>query len=269
MALINRFSRELILAAILLSGLAAMKVWAGTNILSSRQNIAGVPMIVNVEKTYFDRFRETLEDEIKIHLSKSMSAPIQDFSVQLDSLRVTPSLPEFSNYNLQVLGLGSEGATRLDGMVSLTVMVGTGRTPLEFNVSGIMKVNGPAVIAKENLPRGRLIEAGVLETKILPWKTLPTGAAGISMGTVIGRRVKSFVGAGAPVWSGVLEEQVAIRAGDIVDITVLSGPGVIIHSKGVARAEGRVGEQIRIEQPDTRKSLSATVVGEKAVEVRL
>lgn len=261
----ERYFREALLALFLLMGFTAMNVWGA----ASHGAPGSTGLKINISKTYFDRFREAVEDEIQVQLSKTMKVPASQLSVSLEALRISPTLPDLKVYSVQVLGLGTEGSNRLDGMVTLTVMVGDGRSPVELSLSGLMKVVGPVVLARQVLPRGRLIGVGDLETKILPWKNLPTGAAGIVETALLGRRVKAFINSGAPVWAGMLEEQVAIRSGDQVEITVLSGPGVIIHSRGVARGEGRVGEVIRIEQPDTRKILPATVVGDKAVEVRL
>lgn len=269
--IVRRYTRELVLAFLVVSAFVAMNVFAAPSKHNSRAVVAAQPLApLGKEKTYFDRFREAVQSNVEHQLASQMQAPVQDFRVDMESLKTTPAIPELPQYAVQVLGLGAEGARRLDGLFTITVVISTTMgTVNEFVVNGLMKVTGPVVLAKTNLQRGRIIEQADLETKILPWNTLPTGATGQPLEQPIGRRIKSYVASGSPIWEGVLEENLAIRSGDAVELTVYSGPGIIIRSRGIARQEGRVGEMIRIEQPDTKKAMTATVTGQKSVEVRL
>jgi len=103
----------------------------------------------------------------------------------------------------------------------------------------------------------------------LPWSRLPNGAAATGLNQILGQRVTQGITGGDVIYGGVLDAPLDVRSGDLVELTVLSGPGVIIRSRGKAQQEGRKGDLVRILQPDTKKSLTGVIVGERAVEIRL
>jgi len=263
---LERFLREFLLAILLAMGLVSLQTFAA----EIKQPAASAQDSVLIkEKTYFDVFRESVELEIQKQLARKMNVAPGDFQVSLENIRVTPALPVLKKYPVQILGLGSEGSKRLDGLSSLTISIGESRESVELSLTGVLKITGPVIVAKENLVRGRLLNRNDFRIEKLPWKTLPGDSAGTALQDLEGRRVKTLISEGAIVWKGLLEENLAVRQGDPVQVTVYSGPGVIIRSRGIARQEGRMGEFIRVEQNDTRKTLNAVVVGEKNVEVRL
>ncbi len=220
-------------------------------------------------ETTLEKFKVQLAQNIASQLAKQMKVKSTDFSISFENFQTVPSLPQGEMHSLQVLGLGSTGAKRLDGLVQLTVLYNSSSLPpSELQVHGTMKIIGPVLVSKENLVRGRILNERDLEFKVLPWKMFPTGSTGFSKEDFIGRRIRTFVNAGDMVWSGSLDEAFAVRSGDQVELTVFSGPGVIIRSRALARGEARLGEDIRVEQPDTKKIVIGRVVGEKSVEVR-
>jgi len=213
--------------------------------------------------------REGFEKSLRMQLAHSLKLPEEQFAVSIELARVEPT-PVFSKVSsVQVLGLGSTGSTRLDGLISLPVVAQADGKSVDLIVSGILSVTGPVVTARMPLPRGHIVREGDVDVARLPWKLLPSGAAGTSLSSILGQRVRNFINAGAPIYSALVDEPLAVKSGDVVELTVVSGPGVMIRSRAFAKQEGRLGDLIRLEQPDTKKALRGIVTGDKKVEVRL
>jgi flagellar basal body P-ring formation protein FlgA len=73
--------------------------------------------------------------------------------------------------------------------------------------------------------------------------------------------------AGAPVLSPFLEMPIVVHRGQRVLLT-LTDPSMIIRATALALEDGRIGESIRVENPDTNKILQATVAGDGTVEIK-
>lgn len=211
--------------------------------------------------------------DIRGQLARRMGMAEAEFQVDVENLRLDPSPGPADVASVQVLGLGSMGARRLEGLFNLPLVLqirgADGTREQEVQASGVLKVTGPVFVTRANLPRGHLIERGDLNAIRLPWRTLASGSFAIPEGELVGRRVKSLIPSGQPFAQALVDEPFAVRPGEIVDLTVVSGPGVMIRSRAVARQEGKVGDIVRIEQADTKKPLTAVVTAAKSVEVRL
>ena len=203
------------------------------------------------------------------HLAKKMNRDVSEFQVSIENLVTVPALTENVTGPLQLLGMGSTGSHRLEGYFNLNLAVPTQSGSKELQAMGVLKVTGPVVIAGTNLIRGHKISASDIQVVKLPWRTLASGIPGIGESDLLGQRVRSLVNAGAPIHPGLLDDPLDVQPGDMVELLIQSGPGVMIRSRGVAKQEGRVGDTIKIEQPDTKKKLSAVVRGPKSVEVQL
>jgi flagella basal body P-ring formation protein FlgA len=213
--------------------------------------------------------KEGFETSFRAQLSHMLGQPSDLVTVNLELSRVEPT-PAFEKADsVQVLGIGSTGSSRLDGLVSLPVVVVADGRSHDLLVSGVLSVTGPVVTARAALVRGQVVGEGDLVMSRLPWRLLPSGAAGTSISSIVGRRVRNFVAAGTPVYGALVDEPFAVKSGDVVELTVLSGPGVMIRSRALARQEGRMGDMVRIEQQDTKKALRGVITGDKKVEVRL
>jgi flagella basal body P-ring formation protein FlgA len=213
---------------------------------------------------------DQVEKNIQEQIALEMKVPITSLQVEIENLTSYPEVGELENSQVRVLGLGTTGSRRLDGLFTLNALIDRPNAQSqEVQLSGIMKVVGPVYVARKNINRGELVSEDALNSVQMPWRVLPTGAGGVPVSDLVGRTSKVMISAGSPVYPDILEQAMAIRSGDLVELTVLSGPGVMIRSRAIARQEGRMGDTIKIEQPDTKKLLIGTVVGQKAVEVQL
>ncbi len=213
-----------------------------------------------------------LEKTFKEELAKKMKLSEDDFSIQFESIRVYPALKSAATFNsktAKIFGFGAVGAKRAQGLFSLSLVISDGENAGERTVSGVAKIIGPVLIVKNNILRGHIIGEEDVQSIRMPWKTLSSSSLAMSKDEAVGRRARNFIAKGDPVSSEALDEPVAITAGENIALTVLAGPGVIVHSRAVAKQEGRVGDFIRLEQPDTKKILMGVITGKKTVEVRL
>lgn len=102
------------------------------------------------------------------------------------------------------------------------------------------------------------VEPAVVDAAGWPLRPLPT--------TAVGARLTTDVPAGQVLQRPMLVPAPVVRSGEPVTITVRAG-GLQVQTKGVAAQAGRVGDLIRVINPDSGRRLSARVVGPGVVEV--
>jgi flagella basal body P-ring formation protein FlgA len=73
--------------------------------------------------------------------------------------------------------------------------------------------------------------------------------------------------AGAPILSPFLELPVVVHRGQKVVLTLTSST-MIIKATAVALEDGRVGQEIALENPETKKGMQATVASDGTVEMK-
>ena len=89
-----------------------------------------------------------------------------------------------------------------------------------------------------------------------------------SPGKVIGLRVNRIIQAGEIITQNLVETQPIITLGTKVEIVVQKG-ALQITMPGVARADGRLGDIIKVKSLETRKILSAKIINAQTVYVNL
>ncbi len=251
--------REFLLGVIILLALFTLNVFAG-------------PITSPGKAGVFERFEKALASNVIEQLSTQMKVDAKEFSITFESLKVRPSLPQMENYNLQVMGLGSIGSRRSDGLVSLSVLIegiDGQQKPTEVIVTGVMKVVGPVVISQRTIQKGEALSESSVSYKKMMWSSLPTSTLAVNISSLLGKSARVQLIPGQAIAPEMVEEPAFVNNGDAIDLTVFSGPGVIIRSRGVARQSGKMGEPVKVEFPETKKTLTGMVAGKKSVEVRL
>jgi flagella basal body P-ring formation protein FlgA len=84
---------------------------------------------------------------------------------------------------------------------------------------------------------------------------------------VEGKVLRVGLVAGAPILSPQLDLPIAVRRGQKVMLT-LTDPAMTIKASAVALEDGRVGDNISVQNPDSQKTLHATVARDGGVEIR-
>lgn len=226
---------------------------------------AALPVKAAPQKSLSELFVSTLREQ----LSEKMALPQSLFTIQVDSFTTEPAWNGPATSVMQILGVGAGNFRRVDGLFQTPILIQGPNGSVQLQAMGLLKVVGPAFVARQAILRGQNLTQNDLEQTVMPWSTLPTGVAAQPWQSFVGLRVRSHVGPGQPIAMELLEEPLAIQNGEIVELTLFSGPGVMIRSRAIAKQEGRVGDVIRLEQPDTKKIMSGAIVGKKSVEVRM
>jgi flagella basal body P-ring formation protein FlgA len=215
---------------------------------------------------------EQFSQKLKHYFADRMNLSANDFEVHVTNLIIYPE-PAQGRAGLrlvEIMGLGASGSQRFDGLFTVSSTLQNANQQIsEHQISGMMSVVGPVWVSAGILNRGKIVKESDLALIRLPWRNLASGVALSNKNEIVGRSVKRFVGRGEALFADLLEEAASVNVGDLVELTVQSGPGVMIRSRAVAKQKGRVGDYIRVEQADTRKPLRGLVTGNKEVEVRL
>jgi flagellar basal body P-ring formation protein FlgA len=82
-----------------------------------------------------------------------------------------------------------------------------------------------------------------------------------------GKTLRVGLLAGAPILSPFLELPIVVHRGQKVVLT-LTASTMIIKTTAVALEDGRVGQDIALENPETKKSMQATVASDGTVEMK-
>jgi len=121
------------------------------------------------------------------------------------------------------------------------------------------------IIAKRRLQRGVKILAGDVESKAFPSNRLKMGHFSNFDG-VIGMEPNQTIPKGALISSNMLRPPILVRKGDTVSI-VFEGNGISVINEGIALENGGLREKIKIQLPDTKKILSATIQTSGVVKI--
>jgi flagellar basal body P-ring formation protein FlgA len=123
-----------------------------------------------------------------------------------------------------------------------------------------------AVVASVNLAPETKLEADDL-TRGPVDMFANNGSLLTDVGAVEGKILRVGLLAGAPILSPFLEYPIVIHRGQRVLLT-LTARTMEIKAPAVALEDGRVGDSIEVENPDSQKTMRATVLGDGSVEMK-
>ncbi|MBX9767334.1 MAG: flagellar basal body P-ring formation chaperone FlgA, partial [Bdellovibrionales bacterium] len=84
---------------------------------------------------------------------------------------------------------------------------------------------------------------------------------------MIGRRLNRAIPVGQIIWAGDFEKNKLVERGQLVDLH-LETEGLKIKMTGIAQDDGGLGDRVRIQNQDSKKVVSAVVVGNARVELK-
>jgi flagella basal body P-ring formation protein FlgA len=155
----------------------------------------------------------------------------------------------------------SSNPNYLSGTVYFTV---DGREAGRVRVTAQIDLQVLALVAARDLPRGHVILEEDLSQSFTPFArakgalTDPAQAAG--------QTLKTAVRAGSPVRDRDLVRTAMVNKGETVTIVAQSG-GLKVTALGQAREDGALGQTIAVMNQDSKKTISAKVIGPGQVEV--
>jgi len=121
----------------------------------------------------------------------------------------------------------------------------------------------PVVVAKRNLMRGETIDGASLEVIEMDRRALPadhlTSIQGLEQGEMTGT-----VRAGEPLRASMLRPALMVRKGQTVMLTVARA-GIEISIQVEALEDAKLGDQVKLRNPESGKALAGLVIGRGAV----
>ena len=120
-----------------------------------------------------------------------------------------------------------------------------------------------AVVLTQNIANGSRLSADMLETAARP-RRFVRGSPVANSAQVIGARAKKALAMGQIL---TLQDLCLVCKGDVVTISV-SDSGLSVVTSGVAQSDGSLGDTISILNQQSRRTVSAQVVGVDLVSVK-
>ncbi|MDR1567304.1 MAG: flagellar basal body P-ring formation chaperone FlgA, partial [Streptococcaceae bacterium] len=121
-----------------------------------------------------------------------------------------------------------------------------------------------AVVAARDLPRGHVLnEIDLSESQV---SYMQAKGALTEIEQAEGQTLKTSVRTGAPIRDRDLVKTSMVKKGEIVTIIAQTG-GLKITALGQARQDGAMGQTISVLNQDSKKTISAKVIGPSIVEV--
>jgi len=128
-----------------------------------------------------------------------------------------------------------------------------------------IRVQGMRVVAAENIPAGKPVQANQLKTESAEVYPNPR-IAPLTVESIAGNTVRLPVAAGTVITPSMVEAPTEVQRGDTVQVEVKSG-AALLKLEGTAESTGRHGEPIRVHTLVNGKTFSARVTGKDRVVV--
>jgi flagella basal body P-ring formation protein FlgA len=140
-----------------------------------------------------------------------------------------------------------------------------GRTAHQLVMQVRIAVYREAVVAVNAIPARSDITAGDLELRRIDIST----AAGGSIDKIedaVGMETSTYLQAGAVLTQRALRAPLMVKRGEAISLEARR-PGFVIRIAGIAQADGRMNELIRVLNPSSKKVINAKVTGAGSAEV--
>jgi flagella basal body P-ring formation protein FlgA len=155
----------------------------------------------------------------------------------------------------------SSNPNYLSGTVYFTV---EGQEAGRVRVTAQIDLQVQAVVAARDLPRGHVLDEEDLSESYAPFARARGALTDSSQAA--GQTLRASVRAGAPIRDRDLVSTAMVSKGETVTIIAQSG-GLRVTALGQAKEDGALGQTISVVNRDSKKTISAKVIGPGQVEV--
>lgn len=146
---------------------------------------------------------------------------------------------------------------RLSAVIAAGTQPGERRSSLRVSGSLIETIEVP--VLKRALGRGETVQAGDVVQERRPKDSLASDVD-TSQATLVGRVARRLLGAGSVLRSGDLGRPEVIARGEAI-LLVYEMPGLSLSVRGKATEGGAIGDAIAVVNPQSKRSVQATVLG--------
>ncbi len=226
----------------------------------SRETRMTVPKIFVVERPG----QELTEPELKALFYSHIEKKVEGRPFRLKDVKIRGN--RYIPLGSKILKVDDTSGTLPKGRVTLAIRAEVdGDISAPIYISGWVDLFEDVVRAGRDIPKGDTIRREDLRLFEANMSKSPPGLM-TSADRVEGSVARSRIGKGTAIRDSMIAEAPVIRKGDVVKIMVNSGPLTVV-AQGVSREEGRMGQQIMVQNIRSNKNIPARVVGPGAVEV--
>lgn len=152
------------------------------------------------------------------------------------------------------------------GRVSIALNVrGGDNSYSKFYVSGRVDLFDDIVVADKDIEKGGIVSGADISLKSLSITSSPPDII-YNLQDAVGKEATSKIEKGRPLQKRMIKSPSVVEKGDIVKLIAKSGL-LTVSTVGVAKHDGKIGEQIPVENPTSGKVVVGRVVQADIVEV--
>ncbi|MDR0621173.1 MAG: flagellar basal body P-ring formation chaperone FlgA [Deltaproteobacteria bacterium] len=231
---------------------------------SSGAPVSDVRWLIPEEVTFTGLGQITDNDSVRKIILEYLDRSEPYISGIYDLLNVTfstpPALPP-GKVEYRFSPQNSSNPAYLTGTVFFTV---DGQDAGRLRVTAQVDLRLPAVVAARDLPRGHVLSEIDLSESQVPY--MQAKGALTETEQALGQTLKTSVRTGAPIRNRDLVQTSMVKKGEVVTIVAQTG-SLKITALGQARQDGALGQTISVLNQDSKKTISAKVIGPSLVEV--
>lgn len=142
-----------------------------------------------------------------------------------------------------------------------------GDRPWKLFLASTVEIRGEAFVAARPLGRGDRLRKEMINRSQVVVNSVRRGAIK-DLENLVGMEISRPIGAGTVFTPDLVSAPDAVSRGDHVIITARSG-NFSVKSRGKALSNGRIGEQVRIENLSSSRTVRARIIGPGHVEVMM
>ncbi len=207
---------------------------------------------------------QALEREVQAFVEEQLSTDSRLTKVTVKTLPMDSRLkmpaceqtPELTAHNI------SADSTRATVKVSC-------QGPIPWSLYASATVDGKvmAAVASHSLARGQILDASDVALEERSLTELPTGYLN-NTDAAVGMQTKRTITSGEAYKVSALKPPLVVRRGDAVVVEANTN-SVAVVAPGIALADGTLGQQIRVKNSRSDRTIKAVVMGPGRVEIKL
>jgi flagella basal body P-ring formation protein FlgA len=236
-----------------------------TRLMASKSPVTDARWLIPETVSIFGGGRELSEEYIKNIVKEHLdrSEPYISGRYEILSLKAPnpPALPEKGRVEYRFSPQPSSNPTYLTGTIYFTV---EGQETARVRITAQIELELPALVAARDLSRGRVLSEEDLSESYVSFSR--SKGALTSASQAAGQTLKLSLRAGDPVREKDLVQTAMVNKGETVTIIAQTG-GLKVTALGQAKESGALGQTIAVINQDSKKTISAKVIGPGQVEV--
>ncbi|MDL2227084.1 flagellar basal body P-ring formation chaperone FlgA [Deltaproteobacteria bacterium OttesenSCG-928-M10] len=203
---------------------------------------------------------ESLKAVLEKYLAETEPYRSGNFTLLTVNFGNLPTLPP-GQVDYRFVPQSSSNPAYLSGSFFFSV---DGREVARSRINAQVDLNVEALVAVRALPKGHVIDENDVSLSLVPFNQAK--GALTDPGPAVGSTVKSNLAAGDPIRDRNLTKSLMVRRGEMVTIIAQTG-GLKVTASGQARQDGALGDTINVTNLDSKKNISARIIGPNTVEV--